>query len=345
MKISSMLALVLGAPLLSGCNSTAPTQWRYVLYDDSDTAPHADYNGMTKFTLARSVLLVQPSATSGGAPEMLSVPAEAQGAGTHYGFEPVAPAKPPQLATYEGTRVVRSVVMHTTGTQHVIPPVSVSAAVTSAESTGRSPALPLAIDTQRLMAEPDTRAGTRYAVVKNAATTYAVRFDYSAVPSDAIATAQLDLARASGVYFHSACRTATITFLSAPLRQQQFTVTIADPNFVQTVALDGQAQLTSHAGCGVDQGEKSEDVATLAALNRNMAQARSLAHLWATLPVAGQAEALAQANATQRAVTAARKAVAAAKSAAAQQRRQEEEAVRSSQIRQPAAVQLETFRF
>ncbi|UFH51387.1 hypothetical protein [Pseudomonas sp. KNUC1026] len=341
-----MLALVLGAPLLSGCSSPAPTQWRYVLYDDSHVAPQADYSGLTKFTLARSLLLVQPPSKPGGAAEMLSVPAEALGAGTHYGFQPLAPAAPPQLTTYEGTRLVHSLVMNANPAQRPQAPVTVTAAQNTAAEKGqkRQPALPLAVDTQRLMEQPDSSAGTRYAVLRNAGNSVAIRFDYGAVPSDAIATAKLDLARASGVYFHSACRTATLTFLSEPLKQQQFTVTVADPNFVQTVALDGQLQLTSHAGCGVDQGLKGEDGATLAALNQNIAQARTLAHAWATQPTADQAQAMAQVQPAPRAASAERKAVAAAK-AAAQQRRQQEEAVRSSQVQQPAAVQLETFRF
>ncbi|MFF7710873.1 hypothetical protein [Pseudomonas sp. NPDC007930] len=348
--MTPLLALLLGAPLLAGCS--APTaHWRYVEFDaGGDTA---DYSGLGKFTLAKSILLLRPVA-QGTPPALLSLPAEASGAHTQFGFQPQPGSPAPRLATLDSTRLVRSLSLAKGNEPAAAPPaqpVAVAASIDrgSRATSANPPALPMAVDVQTLLPSAQRGAGSAFAVVENSGYKVALQLAFDAVPAGAIETAQLDLNKASGLYFYSACRAATLTLLSEPFKQQQYTVTIADPNFVQTVALAPGSAVTSHSSCGVDLGGGSEDASALAALNQAVAQARSVARAWETVPMPTQAQALAEARATQKAVVAVRKSVAAAKAAAAaeaaEQRRQEETLRSAEVVPQPASPRRETFAF
>ena len=85
MRISPLLAFVLGGPLLVGC-SAAPVKLKYVQYEEGRSDGRGDYSGLTKFTLAKSILLVTHT-DSGGPAFMTSVPAEATGPLTHFGVQ------------------------------------------------------------------------------------------------------------------------------------------------------------------------------------------------------------------------------------------------------------------
>lgn len=344
--MTPLLALVLGAPLLAGCSSSPATQWRYVEFDPQNA--RADYGGLSKFSLAKSILLLQPPATPGGSATLLSLPAEASGAHTQFGFQPLAGGAAPQLTTLDSTRLVHHLALVSSSVpSRVAAPVPVPATLDrgTAKPSSARPTLPLAVDVQTLLSTPQRDAGSTYAIVENSGHKVALQLAYDAVPADAIETAQLDLTKASGVYFYSACRTATLTFLSEPFRHQQYTVTVADPNFVQTVALGAGGQITSHSSCGVNQGAEG-DPAALAALNQAVAQARSVARAWDTVPVATQAAALAAAAPAQKAASTARKAVASAKAAAAAEQQRRDEALRSAEVQSPPAQpRRETFAF
>ncbi|MBD1587566.1 hypothetical protein, partial [Pseudomonas typographi] len=294
-----VLALTLSALWLTGCSSPE-AQWRYVEFDPQHAS--ADYGGLSKFTLAKSILLLQPPSEPGTAAALLSLPAEAEGAHTQFGFQPVVGTPAMQLSTLDSTRLVHRLSL----AQAAVPaatraatPVAVPASIdrATAKPSGARLALPLAVDVQRLLNEPRREAGTAYGVVENSGNKVALELAYDAVPADTIETRLLDLAKASGIYFYSACRTATLTFLSVPFKHQQYTVTVADPNFVQTVALDTHGQITSHSSCGVDKDAGStEDPVALATLNRAVAQARSVARAWDTLPMPNPAQAQAEAS-------------------------------------------------
>jgi hypothetical protein len=345
-RISPLLAFVLGSPLLVGC-SAAQVKLKYVQYEDGRGEGRGDYSGLTKFSLAKSILLVRHAET-GGPALMTSVPAEASGPLTHFGVQQDNGSG--HLLTM--TKLDNSNLVHqlTSDAQAQPDPQYKDAAPSGAptavvasvdlldsKSTGAALSLPLAIDTGHLLDQAFRGPTTMWAVAENSNRKIAFEIAFDAVPTDAIETRQLDLAKASGLYFYSACRTATVTFLTAPLTRQQFTVTVADPHFVQTIALAPLSSITSHSGCGVDiHGPMAERPQTLDELNQAIAQARSLNTAWQTLPGADKTSAIAEANASNKVARKTAKAAAASTAAtAAAEQKKRDDALRNAEVQLP----------
>jgi hypothetical protein len=230
-------------------------------------------------------------------------------------------------------------------------PTAVAASVDLPESKKSSAALslPLAIDTGHLLDQAFRGPTTMWAVAENSNRKIAFEIAFDAVPMDAIETRALDLGKVSGLYFYSACRTATVTFLTAPLTRQQFTVTVADPHFVQTIAVAPQTSITSHSGCGVDiHAPMAEAPQTLYELNQAIAQARSLNTAWQTLPGTDKTSAIAEANASNKAAHKTVKAAAAnaAAATAAAEQKKRDDALRNAEVQLPKqAPPRQTFAF
>lgn len=358
-RISPLLAFVLGSPLLVGC-SAAPVKLKYVQYEDGRSEGREDYSGLTKFSLAKSILLVRHAET-GGPALMTSVPAEATGPLTHFGVQQDGTPGADHLLTVsklDNTNLVHRLTHDGPSptelgskTPAFNVPMAVAASIDQADGKKPAsvPALPLAIDTGRLLDQAFRGPTTMWAVAENSNRKVAFEVAFDAVPADAIETRLLDLGKASQLYFYSACRTATVTFLTAPLARQQFTVTVADPHFVQTIAVAPRSSITSHSGCGVDiHSPMAEAPQALRELNQAIAQARSLNTAWQTLPGLDKNSAVAQANAAskaaQKAVKAAAASAAAATAAAEQKKR--DEALRNAEVQLPKqAPAQQTFAF
>lgn len=351
MRITPLLALVLGSPLLVAC-STAPVKLKYVQYEDETREPRGDYSGLTKFSLAKSILVVRREAGAGPqAPAtMTSVPAEATSPRTHFGVQQENPgANLLTISKLDNSNLVHRLAS-SAGPQPAAPRSALTAVAASVDLPGGSAksatlSLPLAIDTERLLDQANRNALTRWGVTENSNRKVAFEIAFEAVPKDAIDTRLLDLSKASQLYFYSACRTATVTFLSAPLTRQQFTVTVADPHFVQTIALASQGSITSHSGCGVDVHQAvAESPDALRELNQAIAQARSLNGAWATRADDDKGTALAEVNASNRAALKQMKAAATAAAVAEQKKR--DEALRNAEVQAPRqAPARETFAF
>ena len=310
MDMKPLLAMALGTAIGTGCSS-APPQLAYVGYRDTSATPQTDYGGLTKFTLAKSILLVKPAPPgSATGATLASVPAEAHGPDTDFGFKQAAgwtSATPLQVSKLDNTNLIRSIGLQVPGSQPTQPvakasgPTEVLASpALDARPSGAKPALlPLAIDVQKLLPTPRRDAAVVRGMVENAERKVAFEVSFDSVPVDAIETGHLDLAKAAPLYFYSACRNVTVSFLSAPLERQQFSVTVADPNFVQTIALNRNGTIASHSTCGVDlTTANADEAATLDALNQRIAQARSVSTAWVTRPVTDKAAAIAEAKAS-----------------------------------------------
>jgi hypothetical protein len=359
-RISPLLAFVLGSPLLVGCGA-APVKLKYVQYEDGRSEGRGDYSGLTKFSLAKSILLVR-SAETGGPALMTSVPAEASGPLTHFGVQQENSAGASHLLTV--TKLDNSNLVHRLTSNAQLQPdqpyknvassgaptaVAASVDLPTSKKTSAALSLPLAIDTGRLLDQAFRGPTTMWAVSENSNRKIAFEIAFDAVPTDAIETRQLDLAKASGLYFYSACRTATVTFLTAPLTRQQFTVTVADPHFVQTIAVAPQSSITSHSGCGVDiHSPVAEAPQALNELNQAIAQARSLNTAWQTVPGTDKASAIAEAEAANKAAQKTVKAAAAkaAAATAAAEQKKRDEALRNAEVQLPKrAPSTQTFAF
>ncbi|WP_263264242.1 hypothetical protein [Pseudomonas sp. RIT-PI-S] len=288
MRTRAALALVVGYPLLSGCVQGPPLQ--YTAFSDGGNGSQEDYSGLTKFTLARSLLLVQ--ASKGQPATVAAVPAEAIGSGTDFGIRQLQGTShlALQLTKIGNSNLVRSLALRSAANP------SVPAADSVEQVTASGPAnlgnLALAIDVQALLDTPRPGRVPLAGLAQSANSEFAFDIVFDPVPADAIQTRQLDLQRTGNLYFYSACRTATLTFLNAPLAQQRFTVTVADPNFVQTVAIGADRTIASHSSCGVDvlAGAMASGDPGLA---RQVDQARNLSASWTTRSMVDAASALA----------------------------------------------------
>lgn len=342
-----LLALVMGYGLLSGC-AQGPLL-HYTAFADGGQVRQGDYSGLTKFTLAKSLLLVQ---RADGQASVTSVPAEASGTGTDFGILVNTGGKQAalQLTKIGDTNLVNTLALRPVDLPVARPDaVAPSAARATVSVSQPKGSLALAIDVQGLLESPRPGRVPMAGLASDGNHELAFEVVFEAVPSDAIETRKLDLQRTGNLYFYSACRTATLTFLNSPLAQQRFTLTVADPNYVQTVSVEPGRTLATHPGCGVDvlaSGLEHGQPAT--ALMQQVAQARSLGSVWATKPLADRKAALAALKPVAP-IKPARRKGSASKAVAPQVADKPsagpEEALRNTEIRVPPAPRRESFTF
>lgn len=301
MRTRCWLALVMSYPLVSGCAHGPALE--YTAFSEGGGVPQGDYAGLTKFTLARTLLLVQ--ADKAGVASVSAVPSEATGEGTDYGVKPLhSPGKfALQLTKLPNSNLVRSVSLGVPASPAGLALPQVTRALGEPAMGAKVPnkGLSMALDMQSLLRDPQPGPLSRAGVASSNHRNLAFEVAFDGVPADAIPTRQLDLHRAGNLYFYSACRTATLTFLTAPFTGQRFTVTIADPNYVQTIALAPGQRVSSHVGCGVDvttpvaggsQGEAGNPP-RLTAFDQQRTRAQNLIAAWVTRPMESVERALA----------------------------------------------------
>lgn len=292
MKTRSVLALAVGYPLLGGCVQGPPLQ--YTAFSDGGGPLQGDYAGLTKFTLARSLILVRSS--KGEPASVTSVPAEATGEGTDFGVRSLRGASDSalQLTKIGNSNLVQSLALQ--AAPNSVSPLAPGAALVPQAAAHVQGHLAVAIDVQALLQAAIPGATTVAGVAPGEGGELAFSVAFAPVPADAIPTRSLDLQRTGSLYFYSACRTATLTVLNAPLARQAYTVTVADPHFVQTVAVGAGRVIASHSSCGVDVlagAGAAPDAGAMQALGQWVEQARGLNARWATRPMADTSAALA----------------------------------------------------
>lgn len=249
-----------------------------------------DYTGLTKFTLARSLVLVK--ANKGQPPRVISIPAEAVGEGTDFGIRQLgaSAAEALQVTKLGNSNLVSSLTLGRS-LNRARPSLPIPASAAPPKPTLR---LAVAIDVQALLSAAQPGASLMTGVTRGEGVELAYTVAFAPVGADAIATRALDLNRTGSLYFYSACRQATLRFLNAPLAGRAYTLMVADPHFVQTVAVAPGRTIVSHSACGVDvlagsvaQGIDDPAIAQTADL------ARSLNAQWATRLMADSTAALA----------------------------------------------------
>lgn len=88
------------------------------------------------------------------------------------------------------------------------------------------------------------------------------------VPKDAFETeryiASPEFRSRNSVLFYSACRTASLALVDYPSKGKTtgFSLRIADPKFVETIALPAKGSVTFHDSCGVDVAQQRSDAPT-----------------------------------------------------------------------------------
>jgi hypothetical protein len=99
------------------------------------------------------------------------------------------------------------------------------------------------------------------------------------VPVDAISASQLDGSFSSRVFYYSACRPATIKLIPKPGSGNPVTasVIVADPSWLETVALPAKGKIISGASCGASSTSDSANLPTaFDYINALMSQAKAV---------------------------------------------------------------------
>ncbi|MCL4712768.1 MAG: hypothetical protein KJZ73_16120, partial [Pseudorhodoplanes sp.] len=110
---------------------------------------------------------------------------------------------------------------------------------------------PAIIDVSRVhLLSEDTGGETQFAGGRlNNIVPYSIR--YGPVEPSATPRSQFNFAHARSVYIYSACRDATLVFEHPAGRRHSATVRIADPNFIETIALPVKGKVSAQSACGV----------------------------------------------------------------------------------------------
>lgn len=252
---------------------------QYTAFSDNAAALQGDYSGQTKFTLARSLVLVQ--ASKGRPSSVVSIPVEAVGEGTDFGIRQLgaSAAQALQVTKFINSNLVSSLSLGGPSDNLRSPLPAASTTLPLKHEAG----LAVAIDAQTLLSPPRPGATTVTGVTQGEGGELAYSVTFAAVGADAIPTATLDLKRTGSLYFYSACRQATLTFLNPPLAGQAYTLMVADPHFVETVAVAPGRTIASHSACGVDiLASQGVPPAEDNGLPQRSELARSLNGHWAT---------------------------------------------------------------
>ena len=130
--------------------------------------------------------------------------------------------------------------------------------------------LPIEIDLSEILEKNSGEAIKQFPVKNKKETEIIALIDLDAVPPDAQKLSSIDFPVTAHAFFYSACRTAKITtnLDNGKGTKEVFnTVKIADPNWIQKVALPTKGKITMHTECGVSvKSEKDTGVASDAAV-------------------------------------------------------------------------------
>ena len=308
MRARMLLAAVTATSLLAGCSYQPSMKYQQASMDPNY---QGDMEGLTKFSLAKSTLFVNYADTEKNTGSVLvSTPEEAEADGdrsqVNFMMEPSGFPHPKthlqvtkrantQLLESVGTTVedTRTKTIETIG-GIVVGLVGIFPLVVPLDGGGACPQakaeLPLAIDTEFFLNQTKSKAGDKDVrkgiVEKNCVSQVGYDIQFGPLPSDAVARAPFLEHIKQGpqeVMFYSACRPATITFTTEPLKGQQFTTTVADPNFIQTVKLPAKGKVDMHSACGVNTtSEASGASSTTDIVGALIGQVKNVREAWKT---------------------------------------------------------------
>ncbi|RON57789.1 hypothetical protein BK665_02725 [Pseudomonas frederiksbergensis] len=248
------MTVLLASLVLSGCST--PPKILYTDYKNNTGKLYPDYEGLVKYNLAASILLIKEQdneikiASIPVESDKLLVlhPADTWGVTTHL-----------KVAKIPNTNLLKQVDIEVEDKRKAIIEQIGSAgaalvgALGIASATGVS--LPLAIDTQVFLQPPKPEALTVTGSVENPSNAFDMKIDPVPIGSipydDFIKKASVDK---QSVLAYSACRHATVTITVAGSKMK-FSTIVADPNFVQLAALPTKGSVTMHSECGVDTSD------------------------------------------------------------------------------------------
>ncbi|MGK8436820.1 hypothetical protein ACRS3X_05595 [Ectopseudomonas hydrolytica] len=296
-------ATTLSLAILAGCSAQpkamyqTPPQHGDKLADGTDY--QGDWEGRPKFSLAKSQLVFDYKDKEKKLTQMVSVPAEAQpeadartrfiliqddpwGVDTHL---KVTKIDNTDLVSSIGTEVEDKRVKYIETAGAVVVGLLGSMAL-----DGTTPDLPLSIDSYKLLRDANiSRKGGEVfgrAVSPDNQTKIEFKVLFGSVKDDALDNlvyANEAASEAQKTFIYSACRNATVSIANGPLAGQQFSATIADPRYVQTVKYPEKGSIDFHSACGANTTRNSSGASsTMDIVNAVVAQSKSVREAWKT---------------------------------------------------------------
>ncbi|HCF2990384.1 hypothetical protein OD781_08795 [Pseudomonas aeruginosa] len=296
-------ATLLSLAILAGCSAQPKALYQSPPANGSSIGNQkyeGDWEGLPKFTLAKSQLVFDYGDKEKKAnPQMVSVPAEAE---PH-------PDTPTRFAIRQDdpwgvdthlkvTKLDNTDLLASIGTEvedkrvkYIETAGAVAVGLLGAVAlTGTDKELPLSIDSYQLLRAANVKRDKGVAYGKVTApdgnTSYKFTASIGPVKPDALDTSTYSAKAnetAQETIIHSACRSITVTFSDGPLGGQQFSASIADPRFVQTVKYPEKGSIEFHTACGANTTSSASGASSsLDILNALIAQSKTVREAWKT---------------------------------------------------------------
>ncbi|MFS1287217.1 hypothetical protein ACLRDI_05830 [Pseudomonas piscis] len=296
MRIHLLTATAISIGMLAGCSSQPKAFYEIPPLQGSDSKGGkytGNWEGLPTFTLAKSQLVFSYVDEKKTDAQMISVPAEAEpsdnypsrfllrqddswGVDTHL--------KVTLLASI-GTEVEDKRVKYIEGAGSLL--VGLIGAAALDDSTVK---LPISIDSYKLLLLSASNRGEVKDVLGkitnpgNKAINFKISF--GGIANDAIDVgtfATKASTESQKTIFYSACRNVSVTFLDGPLGQQQFSATIADPRYVQTVKYPEKGSIEFHTSCGANTTSSASGASSsIDLVNAVIAQTKTVREAWTT---------------------------------------------------------------
>ena len=292
------------AVLAAGCDAVPSVSYQVV------NGP--DLTGLNKFSFQSSLITIDVNKDDKGnvIPDSYvakSVPA-VDPSGTLYSIQPsssqpgvetslkMVPQANSTLISSIGTTVTDNRVKDIQTVASIIAAVAPAVGALALAPAAPSP-VPATIDVSRIHLTPAHDDGKEVTIhgQLNGSANYTYTIVYSAVPKDAVPIKDYPFGTSQSVLPYSACRTATITLKLPSSSAPALTVTsvlsatIADPNFLETIALPANGTVTMQSSCGVSvTSQAATTSSTLDIVNALVSAAGTIRSAEAQKPAAQQ---------------------------------------------------------
>lgn len=301
MRIYLLTATALSIGMLAGCSSQPkafyeiPPAQGALIKGEKYTG---DWEGLPKFTLAKSQLVFSYIDKEKKPAQMISVPAEAEsltnyptrfllrqddpwGVDTHL---KVTKRDNTELLASIGTEVEDKRVKYIEAGAGVLVGLIGAAAL-----DGSTVNLPISIDSYKML---QLLASDRKAVsdatgkIEGPSGKIDFKISFGEVADDAIDVSKF-ASKASTesqkTIFYSACRNVSVTFVNGPLGEQTFSATVADPRYVQTLKFPEKGSIDFHTSCGANTtSSPSGASSSIDLVNAVIAQTKTVREAWKT---------------------------------------------------------------
>jgi len=238
---------------------------------------HPDRDGLIKFNLQASAIVIDEiKRDEGPVLTVTSVPTESEiryaiNANDYFLWKTTHL----NIEKYPNTDIIKSISIDTEDNrkEFITSAASIAVGVAAIMVTPKTETLPRIINTESLLKKTNRESFDKENIDKLNGKPVSIKF--GKIPDDAINIKDFPFTTNSEVYAFSACRNAKISFNDG-VTDRKVSVSIADPNFIQTIRIPEKGSITMHSGCGVDtKSEKSSVSSDADVLSHLVGQVKS----------------------------------------------------------------------